>query len=265
MAEFAGLAIGVISLAGLFNNAVDCFEFVQLGRAFGKIFQTSQLKLDNARLRLSRWGASLELNNDTQETRSLHEVFGSHQDIKQAEALLGQILELFADAEGVSKRFKSRTNVGDGSLATYDPQTDLEPPLAVLHEKMRQLSIERQNQANVRQKAKWALYEEKNFRRLIEDVTERVNALVELFPASEAHQQQLCKSEVSILGASEGVSVLREIAVEQDKLLEAAFATATGSLPGSHSTVFSGSNHAGFQIGHNSGSISGLTFGSPKG
>lgn len=54
MAEAAGLAASVIALAGLFNNTVECFEFIQLGRNFGKNFQTSQLKLDNARLRLSR-------------------------------------------------------------------------------------------------------------------------------------------------------------------------------------------------------------------
>jgi hypothetical protein len=54
MAEAAGLVVGVVALAGLFNNTVECFEFVQLGRAFWKDFQTSQLKLDSARLRLSR-------------------------------------------------------------------------------------------------------------------------------------------------------------------------------------------------------------------
>ena len=52
----ASLATGVLALAGLFNNAVECFEFIQLGRNFGGDFQTSLLKLDDVRLRLSRWG-----------------------------------------------------------------------------------------------------------------------------------------------------------------------------------------------------------------
>jgi hypothetical protein len=54
MAEAAGLVVGVVAFAGLFNNTVECLEFVQLGRVFGKDFQTSQLRLDNARPRLSR-------------------------------------------------------------------------------------------------------------------------------------------------------------------------------------------------------------------
>jgi Prion-inhibition and propagation len=54
MAEAAGLAVSVIALTGLFSNAVECFEVIQLGRNFGKNFQTNQPKLNSARLRLSR-------------------------------------------------------------------------------------------------------------------------------------------------------------------------------------------------------------------
>lgn len=38
MAEAAGLVVGVVGLASLFNNTVEWFEFIQLGRAFGKNF-----------------------------------------------------------------------------------------------------------------------------------------------------------------------------------------------------------------------------------
>ena len=76
MAETAGLVVGVVALAGLFNTTVECFEFVQLGRNFGKDFQTSQLKLDNARLRLSRWGKSLGLVEDVRDLASLQGRFG---------------------------------------------------------------------------------------------------------------------------------------------------------------------------------------------
>jgi hypothetical protein len=91
MAEAAGLVVGVVALAGLFNNTVECFEFVQLGRTFGKDFQTSQLKLDSARLRLSRWGKSLDLDRDVRNTTSLQGRSRSESTVKHAEALLGQI------------------------------------------------------------------------------------------------------------------------------------------------------------------------------
>ena len=261
MAEAAGLVVSVVALAGLLNNTVECFEFVQLGRAFGKKYQTSQLKLDNARLRLSRWGKSLGLGDDLRDTVSLEGRFGSESTIKHAESLLGQVLELFAEAEGVSNKYKSRTKPEDGSLVVCNPQTDLDPAIAELHHKMRQLAIERQNRSGVRQKAKWALYQEKQFRRLIEDITELVDSLVELFPAGQQSQRELCDVEVSTVSGNKGISMLREIAAAQDKLLEEAFTKATNSAERPHHIVFSGSHNAGVQVGHNSGAMTGFTFG----
>ena len=260
MAEAAGLTIGVVALASLFNNAIQCFEFVQLGRNFGKNFQTSQLKLDNARLRLSRWGSSLGLSDNLHDAQSLEERF-SPQTIAQAKALLSQILELFGEAESVSDKYKSRAKASDGRLMTYNPQTDLDSATTDLHNKMRQLSVERQNRTSLRQKTKWALYEEKSFRRLIEDVTELTHSLVELFPAIQEVQQTLCDHEVSTIGANEAIPALKEIAAEQDKLLEDAMLKAANNTSGIHNIVFSGSNNTGFQLAHNSGTISGITFG----
>lgn len=66
--EAGSLAIGIVALAGLFNNALDCFEYIQLGRCFSTNFQTGLLKLGNARLRLSRWGESVGLTSELQNT-----------------------------------------------------------------------------------------------------------------------------------------------------------------------------------------------------
>ncbi|KAF2824804.1 small s protein [Ophiobolus disseminans] len=261
MAEAAGLVVGVVALAGLFNNTVKCFEFVQLGRAFGKNFQSSQLKLDNARLRLSRWGKSLGLYGGVQDTVLLQEHFGSEANVKHAEALLGQIVELFAEAEGVSNRYKGWTEPRDGSLVVYNPQTDLAPAMAKLHKKMRQLAIERQNRSGVRQKANWAFYQEKQFRQPIEDITNLVNNLDNLFPAVQQSQRDLCDTKVSTIGEGQGISVLQEIAAAQDKLLEQAIMKATASAGKPHHIVFSGSSNTGLQLGHNSGTMSGFTFG----
>ncbi|KAH6703050.1 prion-inhibition and propagation-domain-containing protein, partial [Leptodontidium sp. MPI-SDFR-AT-0119] len=43
---------------------VDCFEYVQFGRHFGRDFETSQLALDCATLRLTRWGESVNIYDD---------------------------------------------------------------------------------------------------------------------------------------------------------------------------------------------------------
>jgi hypothetical protein len=264
MAEAAGLVVGVVSLASLLNNTLDCFEYVQLGRSFGKHYTTSQLRLDNARLRLSRWGKSIGLNEDPQDSTSLARHFDSEATIKHAEALLGQTLDLFAEAEGVSKKYKSRAQPDDGSLFVCNPQTDLDPCPAELHQKMRQLSLDRQNSSGLRQKVKWALYQEKQFRRLIEDIMELVDNLVMLFPNSQQYQRQLCDAEVSAVGGNEAISMLREIAADQDKLLNEALAKAKPETDKSHHIVFSGSHNNGLQIAHNAGTMSGFSWGGVK-
>jgi hypothetical protein len=260
--EPVGLTVGVIALAGLFNNAVDSFEYIQLGRNFGKDFQTSLLKLDNARLRLSRWGQSIGLSGDLRDVQSLQQRLGSTNDIGKAEEILGHILELFADAEGVSTKLKERVKPGDPNLLVYNTKTDLEPGTAFLHDKMRELSIKRQNQTGLRYKAKWALYGEKSLRRLIEDVTDLVNDLIELFPAAHASQRELCEIEVSEMGTNENLPLLKDIAAGQDEYLEAAILKVIENRKvHSPNVTFSGNNNSGFQLGYNAGTISGFSFG----
>ena len=83
--EPVGLTVCVLGLAGLFNNAVDCFKYVQIGRCFGQSYRTSLLKLDNTKLRLSRWGQSIGLSGEVGGVQSLPQILGSAQDMNRAE------------------------------------------------------------------------------------------------------------------------------------------------------------------------------------
>jgi hypothetical protein len=64
MAEPFGIVASAISIASAFTACVDCFEYVQFGRHFGRDFETSQLALNYARLRLIRWGESVNIYNN---------------------------------------------------------------------------------------------------------------------------------------------------------------------------------------------------------
>ncbi len=88
-----------------------------------------------------------------------------------------------------------------------------------------------------------------------------MDSLINLFPATQQAQRELCDREVSAIREGEGLSVLKEIAAAQDKMLEQAIAKATASVNKSHHIVFSGSHNQGVQVGYNSGPMSGFTFG----
>jgi hypothetical protein len=55
--------------------------------------------------------------------------------------------------------------------------------------------------------------------------------------------------------------MLKEIAADQDKLLNEALSKAKVGSDKSHHITFSGSHNSGFQLGHNAGTLSGFTWG----
>ncbi|USP76690.1 uncharacterized protein yc1106_03964 [Curvularia clavata] len=239
--ETVGVAVGIVGLAGLFNSAVECFEYVQLGRSFGTNFQTSLLKLDHARLRLSRWGESVGLSGDLKNVRSLEAAGVKQEDIEKAEEVLGQILDLFDDVEKRSAKFKHRKRADDPDLAALEVKANMDSVGQSLHEKMRKLCIKRQNKSTLAQKSKWALYEERYFKRLIEDIKDLVDTLPDFLPAVKQEQRKLCEDEVREIG-EEGLPVLREIVRSQDKELEAAISAAIGAADSKHGATFHTNN-----------------------
>lgn len=231
--EVGGLAVGILALAGLFNNAVDCFEYVQLGRSFGTNFQTSLLKLDNARLRLTRWGQAVGLSGNLEGAQSLQEANVQKEDVDKAHRLLEQIRDLFTEAERISEKYKGSVKPNDSTLAILSPQVDMDDVGQTLHDKMRKLCIKRQKKTPLHDRVAWALYEEKYLNRLIEDIVSLVDGLQEVFPATKEKQLKLCEAEVSEIGDSDAgtkcLSMLMGIARSkdtQDKDLEAAIAAA---------------------------------------
>lgn len=242
----------------LFNDAVQSFEYIQMGSNFGQSFQTSLLKLDVVRLRLTRWGQSVGLANVDGDMKQLHMTNLAPEDQEQVQDLLAQILELFAEAEAASKRLRRR----NPTLKALDPAEELDGVSASLHQKMEDLAKKRQGKSELEQDQVTILYEEKNFARLIEDISELVDGLVDLFPGIQEEQRKLCEEEVSGLNASEGaLSLLKEVAAGQDKLLsDTVVKVIQSTTTYTNSVVFSGPN-SGFQIGNNSGKISGVRFG----
>ncbi|KAJ5515171.1 heterokaryon incompatibility protein s [Penicillium fimorum] len=242
----------------LFNDAVQSFEYIQMGSNFGQSFQTSLLKMDVVRLRLTRWGQSVGLANVDSDVKQLQMTNLAPEDQEQVQDHLAQILELFAEAEAASKRLRRR----NPTLKVLDPAEELDGVSTSLHQKMEDLAKKRQGKSELEQDQVTILYEEKNFARLIEDISELVDGLVDLFPGIQEEQRKLCEEEVSRLNANEGaLSLLKEVAAGQDKLLsDTVVKVIQSTTTYTNSVVFSGPN-SGFQIGNNSGKISGVRFG----
>ncbi|KAK5553027.1 hypothetical protein LTR46_009103 [Exophiala xenobiotica] len=240
MAEAVGLAFAIL---GVFNDAIQCFEYVQVARNFDQSLQTAVLKLDIPKLRLSRWGQSVGL--DRVETA----VAGSREDHQKAKELLDQIVDLFEDAERVSGKLKPPAK----DPAVYDTTRDLDEASASLHVKLQRLSLRRFKPRGVLNKAKWALYKEKSLNRLIQDITELVTGLIELFPAARSEQRRLCEQDGAELASDEHISLIAPLIEEQDPELSASIKSANPSAQPNFHITFAGSHNHGLQQGYFSG------------
>ncbi|KAK5947924.1 hypothetical protein OHC33_011029 [Knufia fluminis] len=137
-------------------------------------FQTVDLRLDIVKLRLSRWGFALSLSDPGPESTST--ISASDKDMQTAIDLLKQIVQLFDDTEKASTKLKPSHH----EATTGDTNNKLDPAGTSLHDKVKFLSLKRFTPREVLKWTKWALFKEKHLNRLIEDMTELVDAFIEL-------------------------------------------------------------------------------------
>ena len=61
MAEAAGLALGVVALAGIFKDCIDLFGYITASRNLGQDYDLLTTKLDVKKLLLLRWSERVGL------------------------------------------------------------------------------------------------------------------------------------------------------------------------------------------------------------
>ena len=182
--EPVGFAIGVVGLAGLFSTCMECFDYIQLGRAFGSDYGKCLLRLDAAKVRFSRWGEATGIVPTTQAAGQLQL---SDQEYRLAESLLRQIHDLFDDSQSACARYQKHARLSSSTsdaLVVYDDQQDLNSQDLKLHSHLRAIALRRQKSTSLDKKARWALYEKKKFDNIISEIAEFADRLVNLFPPS---------------------------------------------------------------------------------
>lgn len=226
MAEPFGIATAAMGLAGTFTACVDCFEYIQFGRKFGGDFEKCLLKLEIIKLRLTRWGASIDIDSKT--------YLPETEDDIETERLLGNILLLFSSTEETTKRFRPNAKVEDLPLLE---SAELSASSGSLLAKTREIAARRQKGTGFFKKTRWALYEKKKFERLIDDLNEFVGALVELFPAAVAKQEMMSKEDVeefATVDDGKALASLKEFIGEEDIVLRCAVEEKIKDLRGGH-------------------------------
>jgi len=220
--EPVSLSVSVVALVSLFDTALDCFKRVKVAKSFGSDYQIYVLRLQNLRLRFSRWGEAVGLGKqltgvDQPRTSALSEF-----NVKQAEAVVGHIIRLFSDTEKLAAKYAGKHS----DLVVTDEDADGLGDVGKLCQKMRDICLRRQQDSSVVKKTKWSLFSKDKFIELVESIQSLVEDLVNLFPTETRvrAEQSLCDQEARQLRDEKALPTLQEIADTQDVQLAKAIA-----------------------------------------
>jgi len=220
-----GIVASALSVAGLFNNCVHCFEYIQLGRHFGRDYETCQLRLDVAMVRLGRWGEAVKINDDPR--------FDSNAPIEKSVRVAQSIFEgiklLFETAWRTSKRYELVADQQD--LVVFEDK-DMKPVGRGLHNRMRKVASQRQKRTSLSKKIAWALYDKKNLEETIQKITELVDELEAVFPAEAVACRKLVEVEIEEVEDEASLTVLKDAAVGVDAALSDAAANKVHAMVG---------------------------------
>ncbi|GAW25229.1 putative small s protein [Rosellinia necatrix] len=178
MSDPFSITAGAISVATAFSACIEGFKYVQLGRHFGRDYQTFTIRLAYERERLARWGEAVHVDTDPRLSRP----DATAKETQIATETLVQITMLFTDTEKISKMHgaKTRARADLPALAT----DELGPAVATLRNRMREPSVKRQR-SSLLKLITWAIYHKSEYQELIANIAALIDNLEKLFPAPQ--------------------------------------------------------------------------------
>ncbi|KAK1472483.1 hypothetical protein CCUS01_05868 [Colletotrichum cuscutae] len=211
MAETFGTIAGALSVAALFNNCVNCFELVQLGRSFGRDYELCRIKVDITKARLSRWGTAIDINNDARFTSTSP----TEVPVLQARIILQEVELLLQSAETASKRYEASASAED---LVWLEEANMQPAILQVHKHITTITQERHKRTSLLKKTTWALYDAKNLDRLIGNAKDLVDALEDLWPAKTT-RRQLVDTEIEAVKNPASLLAIRDAAIGIDSMM----------------------------------------------
>ncbi|KAK4668989.1 Rho-related BTB domain-containing protein 1 [Podospora pseudoanserina] len=209
MAETAGLAIGVIGLAGLFTTCAGCYQLVRRGARLERDFKLLETKFDNQELRLLSWGKACGLSGmgmEQYDKRLDDPVLRSRvtatleciKDLFQDESLLRNRYGLVPPKQRGSNRAPALQLLGSSSLGTRRP---------FFFWKKQQRASRLWNTAS------WAISDREHFAQLIQhlkDLNDDLEAMTRCFGDIALKQRHIVEVEISEV---DDLETLEEIAL----------------------------------------------------
>lgn len=259
-------AEALLGIPAAFNACVAILDLVQFGRTFGSDYTRCLFRIEAVGLKLSRWGAAVEIDSET----TVSALFAQYRDdAAKAVRRLGEIKEHFDNIQKqclTDKTELSRDATAD--LRACGPEQDQDSSrrgLVSICQKMMSISRSRRKGTLV-ERAKWTLYKKDTFELLVGKLEGSVKELIELFPSAtfQTKQTALMESDARQLSCIEQASpsdyrIVAEVLKTADRALAMALEGALKSAGRSDSA--DNVNNVHIEMDHNSGFLIGMNTG----
>ncbi|KAK5703282.1 hypothetical protein LTR97_004231 [Elasticomyces elasticus] len=290
MAEVAGLVLGALPL---FNVVVEDINYIQIGRDFTGRLETTNVRLSNARLQLLRWGETVrEVEQRMDNTARTESITHANATVKCLHTLLEQGRQKVnhyggADSnvpwekaipssgdqdqhaakccEGMDKlctTYMRQLKINGGEQRKSSEQLQPTPIIKTVFNKdmfRRRSSTDTKvhdRGASVRDKARWALFDEPMFASLMDRITKLFSDLERSFPAAQTVRLKLAADKVEQLKAEIADKICEYLEKRDDALarvLDDSRSAAKGASKEDAVTRvvnnFNGANNGGSQVG----------------
>ncbi|PKX95131.1 uncharacterized protein P174DRAFT_126413 [Aspergillus novofumigatus IBT 16806] len=236
--EGIGAASG---LASLFNASITWFDYVLVAKQTAPRLQSLLVKLDDAQLRLTRWGKAAGLTGwrikDEESLKSSGSFRLDEDQEKQAIRTFRTVAAIFEECQKLCHRERNGKNdndpcVKENEISPFAPiGMNWNPMHRYLHKKMQDIVDGRRNNVSVPQRVKFAIYKERHLEDLIQKINDHIDELYKIYTPPANEQDELGKTELAEL-----LEVMKELrlASERDPVLKTAVQNFEQNVSGRH-------------------------------
>ncbi|KAH8878675.1 hypothetical protein GQ53DRAFT_756520 [Thozetella sp. PMI_491] len=216
VAEGIGAASG---LANLFNTAITWFDYILVAKQAAPRLQSLLVKLDDAQLRLTRWGKAAGLTGmrieDEESLKSSESFQLDDEQEQQAIRTFQTVAALFEECQKLCHRERNskREDVRENEIRPFGTAgPNWNPMHRYLHGKMRDITDGRKNRVSVAQRLQFAIYKKEHLEQFIKDINDHIDVLYKIYEPPAEQQKELGKAELLEL-----LEVVKELGVASDR------------------------------------------------
>ncbi|KAK6857310.1 ubiquitin-conjugating enzyme [Apiospora arundinis] len=218
MAEVAGLALGMLGIAGLFTSCIENFDIVVRAKDFGEDFDLLCTHLSLQRIRLALWGETLGLLPSPPDRRRQvpYNAAIDREDIRPSiVACLCQLCDLLAKADVVTERYALESTASSGH-AYVQEVTQTPKGMLVLRDsfqKFKERVRKNQKQKSAWEVTRWSVHDCAQFEALVDKIRKLLDGLESITNSLgllELQHRRLLE-EVDSVSDAQSLSLLQDV------------------------------------------------------